>query len=376
MNFSFSLFFYLSLIVISFIHINMLSKRIKNLTPYVPGEQPRDKKYIKLNTNENPYPPCPGIRDFLRAFDYEELRLYPDPLALELREKISAHYNLPLSSTFVGNGSDEVLSLAFYAFFDNEKGDLLFPEFTYSFYPVYCDFYDISYTRVPLGEDFSIHLEDYLERESSCGIIFPNPNAPTGRYIEMNQIREFLTRYPPDRVVIIDEAYIDFGGETSASLIQEFENLLIIKTYSKSKALAGIRLGYAFGSEILIKALFTAKDSFNSYPVDRLAQKICSIAMEDTAYYDEVNKKITISREILTGALKTLGWIVLPSRANFVFAGIPGKGAKEIYLTLKDHGILVRYFDIPGIKDFVRITVGTEEQVNIFIDKVKELFSS
>ncbi|MBN2444819.1 MAG: histidinol-phosphate transaminase [Spirochaetales bacterium] len=354
----------------------MLSERLKKLTPYVPGEQPQDKKYIKLNTNENPYPPSPRIKSFLSSFEYQKLRLYPDPQALELRKKISTCYNLPVSSVFVGNGSDEVLSFAFFAFFDSLQGDLLFPEFTYSFYPVYCDFYSISYKKIRLNKEFSINIDNFLSQTPSCGIIFPNPNAPTGTYLEADRIQELLHEYQKDRVIIIDEAYIDFGGETAASLLSQHENLLITKTFSKSRSLAGIRLGYALGQEHLIKALFTTKDSFNSYPIDTLAQNICSLAMEDAGYYRNINAKIIGSRDFLSRSLTSLGWVVLPSKANFLFARFPGIPGKELYLTLKDNGILVRYFDIKGIKEFVRITIGTEEEIKLFLIKVKELFSS
>jgi histidinol-phosphate aminotransferase len=353
----------------------MLSERIKKLTPYVPGEQPRDRKYIKLNTNENPYPPSPRIQAFLKTFDYDELRLYPDPLAIHLREKIGDLYHLPTGSVFVGNGSDEVLSFAFFAFFDNSCGDLLFPEFTYSFYPVYCDFYSIRYKKVPLTPDFGINLNAFLQPESSSGVIFPNPNAPTGMNINLKEIKEFLNTYPGDRVVIVDEAYIDFGGESAAILVPEYKNLLIIKTFSKCRSLAGLRLGYALGQVPLIKALFTVKDSFNSYPVDVLAQKIGVLAIEDNGYYNHINSQVVTTRDILTRSLRKLGWIVFPSKANFVFTGKPGIAGEEVYHTLKQHGILVRYFNKEGIKDFVRISVGTDKEITILLKKVKELFS-
>ncbi|MBN2533249.1 MAG: histidinol-phosphate transaminase [Spirochaetales bacterium] len=358
----------------------MLSERIRKLTPYVPGEQPRDKAYIKLNTNENPYPPSPGIRELLKTFDYNILRLYPDPLALNLREKIGNLYQLPPDCVFAGNGSDEVLSFAFFAFFDNSRGELFFPEFTYSFYPVYCDFYSIRYKKIPLKPDFGIDLDAFLQADSltsaSCGIIFPNPNAPTGMYINLKDIQAFLNAYAKDRVVIIDEAYIDFGGESAASLVPEYNNLLIVKTFSKSRSLAGLRLGYALGQAPLIKALFTAKDSFNSYPLDTLAQKIGELAIEDSHYYSQINSQVAATREILSTSLSELGWKVFPSKANFVFAGKPGIPGEVVYRTLKEHGILVRYFNKQGIKDYVRITVGTEKEITLFLEKVKKLFSS
>lgn len=354
----------------------MLSERMKKLTPYVPGEQPQDRKYIKLNTNENPYPPSPRIQEFLKTFEYGKLRLYPDPLAANLREKIGNLYDLPPASVFAGNGSDEVLSFAFFAFFDNSNGELLFPEFSYSFYPVYCDFYAIRYKKVPLTPDFGISLDAFLQAEPSSGVIFPNPNAPTGMYIDLHDVQKFLGTYSKNRVVIIDEAYISFGGESAAALIPEYDNLLVVKTFSKSRSLAGLRLGYALGQAPLIKALFTVKDSFNSYPVDTLAQKIGELAIEDNAYYSHINSQVIASREILTRSLRELGWVVFPSKANFVFTGKPGISGEKLYLTLKQHGILVRYFNMEGIKDFVRITVGTDEEISQFLEKVKELFPS
>jgi len=212
----------------------MLTQRIKRLSPYVPGEQPQDRTYIKLNTNENPYPPTPEIGPFLKSFEIERLRLYPDPLFGPLREAISKRFNIEPSQVFVGNGSDEVLAFAFYAFFDSARGKLFFPEFSYSFYPVYCDFYSIEYRKIPLNESFAIGINNYLGEEASCGIVFPNPNAPTGIVLSLAKITELLERYPEDRVVVIDEAYIDFGGESAVSLIDRFKNLLVIRTFSKS----------------------------------------------------------------------------------------------------------------------------------------------
>jgi histidinol-phosphate aminotransferase len=352
----------------------MLTQRIKRLSPYVPGEQPQDRTYIKLNTNENPYPPTPEIGPFLKSFEIERLRLYPDPLFGTLREAISKRFNIEPSQVFVGNGSDEVLAFAFYAFFDSVRGKLLFPEFSYSFYPVYCDFYDIEYRKIPLNENFAIEINNYLGEEASCGIVFPNPNAPTGIVLSLAKITELLERYPEDRVVVIDEAYIDFGGESAVSLIDRFKNLLVIRTFSKSMSLAALRLGFAMGDEDLISALFSVKDSFNSYPADLIAQKIGEIAINDTDYYRTITQKIILSRESLSKQLQGLGWNVLPSGANFIFAGKKGLSGETIYRRLKEEGILVRHFNTRGIRNFVRITIGTDEEIETLLKSIRALF--
>ncbi|MEJ2587967.1 MAG: histidinol-phosphate transaminase [Deltaproteobacteria bacterium] len=351
----------------------MLTDRIKKLTPYVPGEQPQDRSYIKLNTNENPYPPSPKIAAYLKSFDIEKLRLYPDPLFTNLRQAISERYGIDKAQVFVGNGSDEVLAFAFYAFFDSARGKLLFPEFSYSFYPVYCDFYGIDYQKIPLKTDFTIRTDDYL-RHPSCGMVFPNPNAPTGVLMPLDTITELMTQYPGDRVVLIDEAYIDFGGESAVSLIDRFKNLIVIRTFSKSMSLAALRLGFAMGDETLVNALFSVKDSFNSYPADLLAQQIGEIAIRDTAYYARITEKIIQSRENLSRQLREMGWDVLPSGANFILAGKAGLSGERIYTLLKQNGILVRYFHIEGIKQFVRITIGTDEDIRALIGAIKRLF--
>ena len=352
----------------------MLSSRMKKLKPYVPGEQPRDRKYLKLNTNENPYPPSPKIRSFLQSFDPENLRLYSDPLAKDLRSCIAERYNCPMDRVFVSNGSDEALSFCFFAFFDSEKGPLLFPEFTYSFYPVYCDFYGITYEKVPLDKDFGVNLNAFCNRPS-CGLIFANPNAPTGHYISLDRIGSLLEKYPSDRVVILDEAYIDFGGESAIDLIRVFPNLVVAQTFSKGMSLAGLRLGLVIAQAPLIEALFTVKDSFNSYPTDLLSQKIGEIAISDKDYYDGINRQIMETRDQFSQKARTLGWHVLPSKANFVFASHPRTSGREIYEGLKERGILVRYFDIPGIQNFVRITIGTPEDMERLLNEMESVFS-
>jgi histidinol-phosphate aminotransferase len=350
---------------------SMLSGRMKNLTPYVPGEQPQDKEYIKLNTNENPYLPTPEIQRYLKDFDLDKLRLYSDPNSEKLCKAIAEKYGIDKDQIIAGNGSDEILSFCFYAFFDNNRGDLLFPEFSYSFYPVYCDFYQIKYRKIPLNRDYSIGLESY--DGDSCGVIFPNPNAPTGVVIELSKIKDFLDSYPSDRVVVVDEAYIDFGGESAVSLIDEYKNLVVTRTFSKSMSLAGLRLGFAMGDKELISALYAVKDSFNSYPVDALAQNIGTLALKDSNYYENLTKKIISIRDNFSSALTKSDWKVLPSSANFIFAQKRGMGGEDVCKKMKDKGILVRYFNIDGLKNFVRITIGTEEEMEKFLEVDKDL---
>ena len=352
----------------------MFSKRLKGLDPYVPGEQPDDTVYMKLNTNENPFPPSPGISDLLSAFDPELLRLYPDPRFKTFRRKLPDKYGIRPSRIFAGNGSDEVLSFIFYAFFDGLNGPLLFPAHTYSFYPVYCDFYDIPYEKVRLKTDFSIDPASFLNQKKTTGLIFPNPNAPIGILMPLASGEDLLGRFPQGRVVVIDEAYIDFGGKSAVSLIDRYENLLVVKRFSKSMSLAGIRLGYALGNERLIDALFAVKDSFNSYPVDALTLKIAERALSDMVYYEKITRKIIKNREQLTTGLTQTGWEVLPSSANFIFARKTGIEGVHIYDRLKEKAILVRHFNRPGIRDFVRITIGTDSMTKRFLSVVAAEF--
>jgi len=351
----------------------MFSERLKSLVPYTPGEQPQDKKYLKLNTNENPYPPSPRIREVLDGLDIERLRLYPDPMSTKLREKLAVKWGLNKDQVFVSNGSDEALSFCFYAFFGSGTGKLLFPDLTYSFFPVYCSFYTIPYETVPLKDDFTIDLGRFLEKPS-CGLIFPNPNAPTGIHVPLEQVFSLLENYPRDKVVVIDEAYIDFGGESAIGLIQAFPNLAVVRTFSKSMSLAGLRLGFVLAGERLVSALFTVKDSFNSYPLDTLAQLIGEIALEDETYYRSITEEIISTREDFGRELAELGWHVFPSKANFVFAGKQGIPGKKIYLGLKERGILVRHFDVDRIRNFVRITIGKREDMNRLLTVIREGF--
>ena len=352
----------------------MLSERMKKIKPYVPGEQPQDRTYIKLNTNENPYPPSPKIKAFLESFDIEKLRLYSDPLSGSLRESIAKKEGVQREQVFVSNGSDEALSFCFYAFFDSKYGKLLFPEFTYSFYPVYCDFYGIEYQKTPLDRDYGVDIDGFLNQKTSCGVIFANPNAPTGISLPLDRIKRLLDNYPKDKIVIIDEAYIDFGGASAVGLVDDYKNLLIVKTFSKSMSLAGLRLGFVISNKDLIGALFTVKDSFNSYPADIFSQLIGEIALSDEAYYQAITKNIIETRTYFCSELRKLGWHFLPSRANFVFTGKSGIPGEEIYLKCKERGILVRYFDMDGIKDFVRITIGTRSDMEKFLEVAQKLF--
>lgn len=335
-----------------------LSKRAARLTPYTAGEQPKDAKYIKLNTNENPYPPSPKIFPKIEEAA-KKLPLYPETNADVLRKAIAQVEHVDENCIFCGNGSDEVLSLTFFAFFDDDR-PLLFPDITYSFYPVFAQYYGIPTEILPLDENFRIRLEDY--RRPAGGVIFPNPNAPTGIYIEPENLRELLEIHR-DCVVAIDEAYIAFGGKTIVPLIGQYDNLLIIRTCSKAHALAGMRVGYAIGQPALIDALRAVKDSFNSYPVDRIAAAAAAAAIADMEYYREIDGKIIVTRDKFAAALTKAGFTVLPSKSNFVFASHPNVPGKEMFAKLRENHILVRHFDNPRIDNFLRISMGTEEQM-------------
>lgn len=339
----------------------MFSKLLSQLYPYTPGEQPQDKKYIKLNTNENPYPPCPEILKMQIAG--ETFRLYPDPQCTKLREALADTFRVPPPFIFVGNGSDEILSFAFGAFFDSSMGELLFPQHTYSFYPVYCRFYNLSFRQTKMNQDFSIDCSDFWKSQKDTGVIFPNPNAPTGIALSRQQIREILEKRPSNRVVIVDEAYIDFGGESVVELTREFDNLLVIGTFSKSRSLAGLRLGYAVGSPLLIEALQRMKDSFNSYTVNRFTQECAIAALRNVEYFQKCCTKIIETRKFCCKELEKRGWSVLPSQANFLFAAHPTLSGEEVYRRLKDEGVLVRHFNHQGIENRLRITIGTDEEM-------------
>lgn len=341
---------------------------MSRLHPYVPGEQPRDQQYIKLNTNENPYPPSPQVIAAINEAVGAPLRLYPDPQARELCEVIAGACGVGTRNVFVGNGSDEVLALAFMAFFSG-AAQVNFPDISYSFYPVYCGLFDVPVNTIALEEDFSIDLTRYNGLPG--GIIFPNPNAPTGRASSLAAI-EALLRDNPDTLIIVDEAYIDFGGESAIGLVGRYPNLLVTQTFSKSRSLAGMRVGYAVGDTGLIEALNRVKDSFNSYPLDRLAQTAAVAAIQDGIYFNNIRRKIIETRERTVEGLTALGFDVVPSQANFVFATHPQCDAAGLYRQLREAGVLVRYFDKPRINQYLRITIGTDEEMEALLARLPE----
>jgi histidinol-phosphate aminotransferase len=338
------------------------SQVVNDLTPYVPGEQPKIANLVKLNTNENPYPPSPRVLAAMQAeqgSDGARLRLYPDPNADLLKQAVARRYAVTPAQVFVGNGSDEVLAHAFMALLKHEQ-PILFPDITYSFYPVYCGLYGIDHRTIPLSDNFTIDPAKYCGQPNG-GIIFPNPNAPTGCLLALDAIEQIL-RGNPDSVVVVDEAYVDFGGESAIPLTARYDNLLVIHTLSKSRSLAGLRVGYAVGHPALIEALERVKNSFNSYPLDRLAVVGAVAAIEDEAYFQQTCAAVIATREQLTRELREQGFEVLPSAANFVFARHPQRDASELAGKLREHGIIVRHFRLPRIDQFLRITVGTPEE--------------
>lgn len=331
---------------------------VHGLQPYVPGEQPKMANLIKLNTNENPYGPSPKVLDAIRLATSDTLRLYPDPSATELRQSIADYHQITTEQVFVGNGSDEVLAHIFHAFFQHES-PVLFPDITYSFYPVYCQLYQIKYQTIPLSNEFEIKVEDYFG--DNGGIIFPNPNAPTSRLLELAEIERLLQRNT-ESVVVIDEAYIDFGGQTAIVLVDKYPNLLVTQTLSKSRSLAGLRIGFAVGHPELITGLMRVKDSFNSYPLDSLALTAGIAAFEDKTYFAQTCQNVISHREWVANELKALGFVVLPSAANFVFVSHPQNDAAELSAGLRKQGVIVRHFKKDRIDQYLRITIGTPEE--------------
>jgi len=347
------------------------SDTAKRLEPYVPGEQPQDRKYIKLNTNENPYPPSPKVLEAIKNAADERLRLYPDPECTVLRETIAQYFGLEKEQIFVGNGSDEILAFAFLAFF-NPGNAIIFPDITYSFYPVYCGFFGIDYKTVPLDENFSIPVESFLQENG--GIVIANPNAPTGKYMDIKSIEKIL-EYNNKSVVLIDEAYIDFGGESSIKLVNEYPNLLVVQTLSKSRSLAGLRIGFAAGNNGLIEGLNRVKNSFNSYTIDRLAISGAIEAMKDEAYFRETREKVIRTRERVSAELIDIGFEVVDSMANFIFIRHPKVLARDIFQKLREQGILVRHFNKPGIDNFLRVSIGTDSEMDTFLEVIKNIVS-
>lgn len=345
------------------------SRGIADIAPYVPGEQPQGTGWIKLNTNENPYPPSPRAVAAMMTACQARMPLYPDPRSLELRQVLSQRFGVPVESTFVGNGSDEILALAFRAFFQRD-GELLFPDVTYSFYPVYARFWDIPFRTIPLRPDYAIAPEDY--QGPASGVILPNPNAPTAMPLGREAIRQLASLHA-DCVVLVDEAYVDFGAESAVPLLAECPNIVVVQTLSKSWSLAGLRVGFAIAHPTLIEALERVRDSFNSYTLDRVAQLGAAAALSDDAWFRETTAKIIATRERFTSGLRELGFEVLPSAANFVFAAHPKWSAKELLALLREHHILVRAFGGARLERHVRISIGTDEQMNRLLEVLRTL---
>lgn len=351
-------------------------ENVRKVVPYTPGEQPKNRNVIKLNTNECPYPPAPGVKKALQEFDVETLRLYPDPSAAVLVDALAEYYGVKSSQVFVGVGSDDVLAMIFMTFF-NSKNPIIFPDITYSFYDVWADLFRIPYKQIPLDKDFNIVKEDYMgkgimEGKPCGGVIFPNPNAPTGVLIGLDFIED-IVKANPDVIVVVDEAYIDFGGVSALPLIQKYDNLLVVQTFSKSRAMAGIRIGYAFGCEKLIKYLNDVKFSFNSYTLNRTALTLGVEAVKDDAYFKEIVGKIVNTREWVKSELKELGFTFRDSQSNFIFATHPDYDVVEIFEELRKRDIYVRHFNGKRIKDYLRITIGTDDEMNTLIKNIKEI---
>ncbi|ADU74680.1 histidinol-phosphate aminotransferase [Acetivibrio thermocellus AD2] len=348
------------------------SNIVKKISPYVPGEQPKDKKYIKLNTNENPYPPSEKVLKAISAAVNESLRLYPDPACESLRNTLAKYYGIKASEVFVGNGSDELLAFSFMAFF-NPGDTIIFPDITYSFYEVYSSMFSVNYRLIPLDDEFNVPVEEFFTEND--GIILANPNAPTGKALPLESIRKILEKND-DKVVIIDEAYVDFGARSSVPLIKEFENLLVIQTLSKSRALAGLRVGFALGSEQLIEGLDRVKNSINSYTLDRLALIGAEEAIKDHEYFCEIRDKIINTREWVSKKLSSMGFKVIESKANFIFISHPKINGRLLFEKYKENNILVRHFNSPRIDNFLRVSIGSDEEMNIFCEKTKEIIES
>lgn len=342
---------------------------VRKVIPYTPGEQPKNTDVIKLNTNENPYPPSPGVKDVLDMYDCGRMRLYPDPDSTVLVEAIADRYGLETSQVFVGVGSDDVLSVAFLTFFNSDK-PIFFPDITYSFYDVWADVYKIPYKQIPLTDDFRIDPQDY--KSENGGIIFPNPNAPTGCGESLDMIEE-IVKANPDSVVIIDEAYIDFGAESALSLIYKYENLLVIQTFSKSRSMAGMRIGFAMGNKKLIKYMNDVKFSINSYTMTPLTQLCGAEAVRDEKYFQETVSKIVATRENSKKKLAELGFTFTDSKSNFIFASHASVPAEKIFNELKKRGIYVRYWNKPRISNHLRISVGTDKEMEALVSALKEI---
>ena len=346
-------------------------KKLRRIDPYVPGEQPQRGDIIKLNANENPYPPAPGVQQALRSFDASSLALYPDANGKALKTALAGRFGVRPTQVFLGNGSDDVLALAFQSFFCSDQ-PILYPDITYSFYPVWCDLFRIPYETVPLDENFCVNVRDY--DKPNGGVILPNPNAPTGRALPLDAL-EALLQHNADCVVIIDEAYVDFGAQSAVPLIEKYENLLVVQTMSKSRSLAGLRIGYALGSETLIATLEAVKNSYNSYTLDAVALAAGAASVADETYFQQTCRKVIATRERTADALRALGFLVPPSLTNFLFVTHPQRNAAGLFAALRDRGIFIRYFKLPRIDNYLRITVGTDAQMDRLLAALREILS-
>lgn len=344
------------------------TKNLRNIEPYVPGEQSKDKDIVKINANENPYPPSPKAAEVLKSFDTNKLRFYPSANSTKLKEAIAKYYKVDVSNVFVGNGSDDVLAVAFQSFFNSEK-PIVYPDLTYSFYPVWCSLFGIKYKNYPVGDDFRINPKDYKEKNG--GVVISNPNAPTSLGEGLDFVEKILN-YNQDSVVVIDEAYVDFGGTSSIPLINKYENLLVTGTFSKSRSLAGLRIGFAIGSKALIDVMEAVKNSYNSYTVDSLSIEMGAASIKDDEYFKSTCKKVIKTRERVTLELEKLGFDVLDSQTNFIFATHNKHNMKSLFEYLKTQKVFIRYFSLPRIENYVRITIGTNEEMDIFLEKTKE----
>ena len=349
--------------------------KIKEIEPYTPGEQPKDKKYIKLNTNENPYPPSSKVIEKIKSMNLKDLKLYPDPDVTELGNVIAEYFSNKINDkvtrkqVFIGNGSDEVLGFIFMAFF-NAGDKVYYPDITYSFYPVYADLFNVKEIKIPLNDNFEIEIQKYFGLDGH--IIITNPNAPTSIALKLDEIEEII-KNNSNQLVIVDEAYVDFGAESAVKLINKYDNVLVVQTFSKSRSMAGIRLGYALGCESIIEGLNRLKFSFNSYTIDRISIEAGIESFKDNEYFEKTNAKIIQTREKTSEKLKKLGFKVLNSSANFIFISHNKVFAGDLYKQLKENGVLVRYFAKDRIDNYLRVTIGTDEEMEIFIEKLEEI---
>lgn len=346
---------------------NLWTENLRNIEPYVPGEQSAETDIVKINANENPYPPSPKVAEVIKNFDADKLRLYPNANATPLKQALADYYNVDIKNVFVGNGSDDVIAIVFQSVF-NSNLPIVYPDLAYSFYPVWCSLFNIKYKTYPVDENFRIHVEDYKEKNG--GVIIPNPNAPTS-IGENLEFVERLMEYNQDSVVVIDEAYVDFGGISSVELTKKYENLLVTGTFSKSRSLAGLRIGFAIGSEKLISVLEAVKNSYNSYTVDSLSIAAGRASILDNEYFKSTCQKIINTRTRVTNEMRALGFKVLDSSTNFIFATKDDLCMKDLFEYLKTKKVFIRYFSVPRIENYVRISIGTDEEMDIFLKEVK-----